>query len=154
MVWPTMKTGLETQMSKTECPYCHQPVSYWAKLKPAFQLTQQFILCPHCRKKVSSFWIRGAIGAGLSGGFLGYQIGKDENVPVQAAAVIGLFVLSMMIMPFFIDLKESDTENIQNIRAQMMAKELSYSWARILKIVGITVGFFIFLIWISQPSGA
>jgi len=58
----------------------------------------------------------------------------------------------MMVMTFFIDLKEADGESIKKIRSEMIAKEMSYSWARILKIIGVTVGLFILLIWLSQPS--
>lgn len=141
-------------MPKNECPYCNQHVSYWVKLKPAFSFTQQFITCPNCNKKVSSFWIRGALGAGMSGLFAGHYMGKDSGWLVYAAAVIGLFVCSMMIMPFFIDLKESDSESIKKIRSEILAKEMSYSWARILTIIGVTVGLFILLVWLSQPSGA
>jgi len=139
-------------MPKANCPYCNQHVSYWVKLKPAFNFTQQFITCPHCNKKVSSFWIRGSLGAGMSGLFAGHYIGKDSNMLTYAATVIGLFICSMMVMPFFIDLEEADTESIQKMRSEMMAKEMSYSWARIFKIIGVTVGFFILLIWLAQPS--
>lgn len=139
-------------MPRAECPYCNQHVSYWRKLKPAFQFTQQFIICPNCNRKVSSFWIRGALGAGMSGAFAGHSIGKDSSMLTYAATVIGLFICSMMVMPFFIDLKEANTESIQKIRSEMIAKEMSYSWVRIFKIIGVTVGFFILLIWLAQPS--
>ena len=139
-------------MPKADCPYCNQHVSYWVKLKPAFNFTQQFIICPHCRKKVSSFWIRGALGAGMSGVVAAHYIGKDSGWLAYVATVIGLFICSMMVMTFFIDLKEPDGESIKKIRSEMVANEMSYSWVRIFKIIGVTVGLFILLIWASQPS--
>lgn len=139
-------------MSKNQCPYCSGEVTYWQKLKPVVTFRHQFITCASCEKKISDFWIKGAVGLALGAGGAGLLAGRSEY-GVQSIVAVGFaFLVPILLAPLFIELRECNEVDAEKIREERLEKEMEFSWRRALILAAGCIGFMAIAIWVMQPS--
>ena len=136
-------------MTKNNCPYCNEKISYWDKLKPVFGFNEQFVSCGNCHKKISEHWVNKGIGVSWVLGIMAFvRLATESDNPFMYFLVlIAVVLIIFMLGATKVELKQCNELTFKEVRAEYVAKEMSVNYVRVALIVVASVAAFCSLIW-------